>query len=133
MKFHHIGYAIHSLDKAIESFKALGCRLVDTCQDESRGIAIAFVADDMGVQIELIEPIADENPIKNILKKNGPTPYHLCFDSGEPSATVTARLKASGFCEIAGGGHAPALGGAVKFFYSPTIGIVEIYFAHEKD
>lgn len=64
MKFHHIGYAIHSLDKAIESFKALGCNLVDKCLDESRGIAIAFVADDTGVQIELIEPVATKIPSK---------------------------------------------------------------------
>lgn len=132
MKFHHIGYAVHSLDKAIESFKYLGCNLVSRCLDETRGIEIAFIADAEGTQIELIEPVADGNPVQNILKKIGPAPYHLCFETTESPSDALTMLAAAGFNEIRGGGAAPALEGSmVKFFYSSSLGIVELYFVNK--
>ena len=128
MRMHHIGYAVPSLAKAEEVFSCLGFHAISTCQDEARGINIMFIANNENVSIELIEPFSEKNPIKNILKKCGPAPYHLCFASRRSAQDVASSLCAKGFSILRAAEFAPALGGDVMFFYSPIIGIIEVFF-----
>lgn len=128
MRLHHIGYAVPSLAKAKEVFACLGFHAVSTCQDDGRGINIMFIADNENSCIELIEPFSEKNPIKNLLKKCGPVPYHLCFTSRQSPQDVADSLCAKGFSILKAAEFAPALGGDVMFFYSPIVGIIEVFF-----
>lgn len=128
MRMHHIGYAVPSLAKAEEVFSSLGFHVVSTCQDVGRGIAIMLIANSENICIELIEPLAEKSPVKNILKKCGPAPYHLCFSSRQSVQDITTSLCAKGFSILKGAEFAPALGGDVVFFYSPFVGIIEMFF-----
>jgi len=46
--------------------------------------------------LELLEPIGNESPIANFLKKNGGGLHHLCF-TVDDIEEITAKLKAEGY------------------------------------
>lgn len=84
MKIDHIGYAVKDIDKAKEKFQELGFRFEEIIVDQHRNIYIAFGINN-GYKIELVAKFNNEkdSPVDNILKKNGPTPYHICYRSND--------------------------------------------------
>ena len=81
MKVHHIGYAVKNLDEAFNIFKLLGFEKEnEKVIDDKRNVKILFIHN-REYRIELIESLGENSPIRNILKKSGSTPYHLCYES----------------------------------------------------
>ena len=89
----HIGYAVKDIKKAKEEFETLGFEFEELVEDTDRNIFIRF-GNNGCYRIELIQTMNEEepSPVKEILKKNGPTPYHLCYKTPDIEQEVN-RLK----------------------------------------
>lgn len=126
MKIHHIGYAVNDIDKAIEEFIKLGyTKKTDKTTDEKRNVIIAFVSNG-GYSVELIAPLNDKSPIANILKKNGCTPYHICYETDDIESEIK-NLKALGYVILQSALAARAIEDRdVAFLFKRETGLIEI-------
>ncbi len=79
LKIDHIGYAVSDIERSRDLFLKLGYeKLSDIIIDTSRGVKLLFI-NNGGIKVELISPIDDKSPVYAYLKKNGNTPYHICY------------------------------------------------------
>lgn len=127
MQINHIGYAVKSISKAIENLAYLGFEFGDVIEDTDRNILIAF-GKHSGYVIELVSPISNdkESPIDGVIKKNGSTVYHICYESDNIKEDVKM-LEKKQFKIIKPLEPAIAFSGRqVVFLYNPIIGIIEI-------
>lgn len=92
---HHVAIAVHSLEE--------GRRIYETALD-MRALPVEFVPDQKvnvlvlftgGQRVELVEPVGDDSPITNFLKKRGPGIHHLAWRVDDLVAAL-ARVKAAG-------------------------------------
>lgn len=126
LKIHHIGYLVKKIEKARQTFEALGYRTEqDTVYDDIRKVDICFLTKD-GYRIELVSPVSEDSVVAGLLKKYKNCPYHICYETVDYEAAC-AELAANGFLAIDTPTPAPALGGReVTFFSSALIGMVEL-------
>ena len=80
-KLNHVAIAVTSVDAAAKQYRnILGAKVSKPIDLPSHGVKIIFVELD-NTKIELLEPIGDNSPIKNFLKK---TPsggiHHICYE-----------------------------------------------------
>ncbi len=124
----HIGYAVKDIVKAKDEFEKLGFQFEEKVEDTDRNILIQFGEND-GYRIELIQTMNEEepSPVKEILKKNGPTPYHLCYKTKDIDQELL-RLKGEKWMVVAEPKRAIAFGdGArVSFLLKRSIGMIEL-------
>lgn len=125
MKIDHIGYAVKNIDKSIQTFCLLGFNFESIIKDDDRNIYIAFGRNGEYI-IELVSPISSGSPIDDVLKKNGSTPYHICYRSDNYEDDIAILLQKR-FKIIIPPEKAIAFGGKrVVFMYNPVIGLIEI-------
>jgi methylmalonyl-CoA/ethylmalonyl-CoA epimerase len=79
MEFHHIGLATDNIKKSIQIFEKLEFTADKIIFDDLQQVNICFLRKKGHPDIELIEPISEKSPVRNILDKVGTTPYHLCY------------------------------------------------------
>jgi methylmalonyl-CoA/ethylmalonyl-CoA epimerase len=91
----HLGIAVHSLEEASRLYRdVLGLKCVGTEEIPSQKVRVAFFQ--LGeVRIELLEPTADDSPIRKFLEKRGPGFHHVAYRVADLSAVLT-ELKAAG-------------------------------------
>lgn len=127
MTIDHIGYAVKRIEQARGSFETLGFQFEEQIEDADRNILIQFGEKD-NYRIELISPL-DKNkssPIDNIIQKNGPTPYHICYRSENLDREIKA-LCQKGFKVTIPPAAAVAFGGRkVAFMMNLGSGLLEI-------
>ena len=78
----HVGIAVPSIDEAAQTYRDLyGCTDITPVKDmPEQGVKVAFV-NLPNSQVELIEPLGEESPIHNFLKKNPKGgQHHVCFE-----------------------------------------------------
>lgn len=130
MRVHHIGYAVRSIEKAMEGFRALG--YVEEGKpvfDKGRNVSILFMTNG-GCRIELVEAgnPAVSSPVDSWLKnqKGGSQPYHLCY--GVPDIGLgIERLKREKFILTEQPKPAPAISNhKVAFLYKRAVGLIEL-------
>lgn len=128
LKIHHIGYLVKKIEKAKETFEALGYRVErDTVYDEIRKVDICFLIKD-GYRVELVSPASADSVVSGLLKKYKNTPYHICYEADDPE-TAYRELTENGFAAIDTPTPAPALDNReVVFLTSPVIGMVELVY-----
>ncbi len=128
LKIHHIGYLVKKIEKAKQTFEALGYHVEqDTVRDEIRKVDICFLTKD-DYRVELVSPFSEESVVAGLLKKYKNTPYHICYEADDPEAAY-AELTTNGFAAIDTPTPAPALGGCkVVFLTSPVIGMIELIY-----
>ncbi|MBP5622221.1 MAG: VOC family protein [Thermoguttaceae bacterium] len=125
MHIDHIGYAVEDLDNSKKALETLGFSFEPAIEDVDRKIRIAFGELD-GYRVELVAPASENSPVSTLLKKVGPTPYHLCYLSENIETDVDELIKQR-FKVLIPPAPAVAFGGRrVVFMYSLAIGIVEI-------
>lgn len=126
MRIDHIGYAVKNIEKARAAFEELGFVFEEIVDDTDRNILIQFGSND-GYVIELVCPKGDgESPADSILKKVGPTPYHICYRSDDLEKDIAA-LEKQKFKNIIPPASAIAFGGKrVAFLMNRSIGMIEI-------
>lgn len=78
--FHHIGIAVSSLNRVVDSEHP-------RWDDEVQGVRVAFV-DLSGAPIELIEPLSEASPISNALSSGRPL-VHICFQVSSLSGSIS--------------------------------------------
>lgn len=125
-QIHHIGYLVKNMEKAKQTFTALGYQTKqDTVCDPIRDVTICFLEKD-GYRIELVSPVSETSVVAGLLKKYKNCPYHICYEAADYES-ASAALSSAGFLAIDTPTEAPALAGRkVAFFSSPAIGMVEL-------
>ncbi len=121
----HIGYAVKDLDSAREYFKALGFDFSVDEEDLLRSVNVCVATDSKGFRIELLTPAKEKSPIDSYLKKIGPTPYHICYETDDMDNSISELLKC-GFTLLSKPDVSVPLKGKVCFLYKIEIGMIEL-------
>lgn len=126
LKVHHIGYAVNSIEKSIKGFELLGYKPVsNVTYDTLRKVRITFLNKN-DIYIELVEPTSEDSPVKSFLEKNGPSTYHICYETKTLGETVEY-LKKHRFKPVTTLAAAPAINNnRVIFMYSKECGLIEL-------
>jgi methylmalonyl-CoA/ethylmalonyl-CoA epimerase len=102
-------------------------------EDHARRVELCFLSDPSGTKIELVAPLGENgksdnknSPVSAWLEKNGPSPYHIAYASGDVPADA-ANLRKKGFLLVEPPSPALAFGGRpVAFLYGKTVGLIEL-------
>ena len=126
MKIHHLGYAVKNLNLALRNFQKLGYnKLHPQVIDKQRKVVIQFIQKD-GYRLELVSPLGRQSPLGNILKKIGPTAYHLGYEVKNINQKIS-QLRRNKFFLLEKSSSAPAmLGKKVAFLFNKEIGLIEL-------
>ena len=116
-EFHHIGLAMPSISQVFNDE-------IDIISDSLQKVSVAFI-NFHGLCIELIEPLTDQSPVTNSLKK-GHKLVHLCFKVKDIEA-ATEKSRKHGFHLIAKPVPAEAFDGKkIAWLYSKQFGLLEL-------
>lgn len=131
MKIHHIGYAVKDLKVAAVVFEQLGFTPGEIVRDSGRNIRICFMSNSEQAPpegcVELIAPDGPSNPVDGILKKAGPGPYHICYETSDMNTAISMLTKNRLFTLIQPPASAPAINGSlVAFLWNRTVGLIEL-------
>ncbi|MDE6995977.1 MAG: VOC family protein [Lachnospiraceae bacterium] len=126
LRIHHIGYLVKKIEKAKQTFLALGYLIEqDTVYDDIRKVNICFLTRD-GYRVELVSPATEDSVVSGLIKRYKNSPYHICYETDDFEADI-ARLTDDGFIAIDTPTPAPALGGRdVVFLSNAAIGMLEL-------
>jgi methylmalonyl-CoA/ethylmalonyl-CoA epimerase len=127
MNFHHIGIATYNINESISRYLLFGYNQTTSKYfDPIQNVNIAFMEKDNSPIIEFVEPVDENSPILNTLKKNGTTPYHICFEVDDIHSEVE-KLKKNKFILISKIVPAIAFNNRlVCFLYNKESGLVEL-------
>ncbi|MGE3303394.1 MAG: methylmalonyl-CoA epimerase [Hyphomonadaceae bacterium] len=81
-RLNHVGVAVPSIEAAKETYRTLygATDITETREIAEQGVRFAFV-NLPNSQIELIEPLGEQSPIRNFLVKNpNGGQHHVCFE-----------------------------------------------------
>ena len=84
MRFHHIGYAVASIDRYLdEFFVPLFAPLSVSAQvaDPIQKVSVCFARLLGGGTIELVEPLGDDSPVRSMIGSQRGGLYHLLLRS----------------------------------------------------
>ncbi len=125
LKFHHIGALTRDMRLSERDFNMLGFSFENKIYDPIQQVNLLFGKNDLGILLELVEPV-DGSSIVPLLKRNGPGPYHLCFEVEDIYLKGT-ELKKHGFICTRKPEKAIAFDNRlVAFYYSLQSGLVEL-------
>lgn len=87
LRFHHIGYAVKSLQKAKERFATLGYTLSDDLEVDTQDALVAYARKDGSPLVELLEPMSPNSPVQKMIDVR-PGVYHICFAVNDINASI---------------------------------------------
>jgi methylmalonyl-CoA/ethylmalonyl-CoA epimerase len=127
MIFHHIGIATINIDLTAKKYNLFGYEIVsEKIFDPIQNVFISFMEKDGSPRVELVAPVNNDSPILNIIKKNGTSPYHFCYEVEDISKEVD-RLKKLKFILISKIVPAVAFDNRlVCFLYNNEAGLIEL-------
>lgn len=126
MKFHHIGVAVHDIEKAKKSYENIGYKMTLTIVDPIQNVKLCFLDKLNSPTIELVCPIDNKSPVVSILKKNNAMPYHTCYEVFDINIEVN-KLKKNGYIQVSKISPAIAFDNRlVCFLYNKNIGLIEL-------
>src|SRR4051812_42660661 len=87
-RLNHISVAVPSIDDALNFYRdLLGLEVTRMVTDQERQLRIAFVK--IGeTEIELLEPLNDDNTVQRFLQRRGPGLHHICLEVEDIRATM---------------------------------------------
>jgi methylmalonyl-CoA/ethylmalonyl-CoA epimerase len=80
-KIHHIGIAVHDLDKSLEFYRdvmGLHVHALDTVEDQGVRAALLTIGES---EIELLEPTRPDAGMAKFLERKGEGLHHICFET----------------------------------------------------
>jgi methylmalonyl-CoA/ethylmalonyl-CoA epimerase len=94
-KINHIGIAVESIAEVVKFYKeSLGLSVEGEEEVTEQKVKVVFLP--LGeTRLELLEPTAEDSPVKKFLETKGPGVHHLAFDVDDIEAEL-ARLKEQG-------------------------------------
>ena len=125
-KYHHIGFAVASIEKAKPFYLSAGCAVSETVVKPVQKVKVAYARRDGFPMVELLEPLDETAPVCKILAKNGNTPYHCCYEVPDIKATI-AEARKEGFLPL--GRPVPGHGlddALMIFLYNKDVGLVQV-------
>ena len=126
----HIGIAVKCIDKSSQYYiETLGLKLLAIEEVVSQNVRVAFI-DAGNIKIELLEPLSEEGPIANFLKKRGEGVHHIAFGVTD-IRTRMAELKEKGV-QLLQDEPKPGAGGAEVAFLHPKSSYGVLYELCEK-
>lgn len=126
MDFHHLGIACEDIDETASHYIPMGYTQSETVIDPLQNIKIAFLSHPSMPLIELLAPVDENSPVVEILKKNGTTPYHICYSVEDLDKTMK-ELRSSRYIIVSKPKVANAMGGRrVAFLYHKAVGLIEL-------
>jgi methylmalonyl-CoA epimerase len=75
----HIGIAVDNIHKAFVFYKHLGFCEMAIEEVAGEKVRVGMLELKNSARIELLEPTADDSPIKKFLAKRGPGLHHICL------------------------------------------------------
>lgn len=124
--FHHIGYVTDSIDKTSAMFHKLGYESGEKTLDPIQKVYICFLRKNNAPSIELVEPFDENSSVNKIIKKNGVSPYHICYEVPNVEKAYDELVK-EGFTPLFRPVEAAAMDDKqICYMYKKEIGYVEI-------
>ena len=124
--FHHIGTAVASIDKVKPFYQSMGYTVSDTVIEPVQKVYVAYARKKGFPTVEMLEPLDETSPVQGILKKNGNTPYHMCYAVDNLSDAI-AEMRKEGFRPLSkpvpGHGLDDAL---MVFLYNINYGLIQV-------
>jgi methylmalonyl-CoA/ethylmalonyl-CoA epimerase len=129
-RFHHIGYATYSITETESVYIKAGYNATEITIDSIQRVKVCFLAKSDFPCIELVEPMDESASVNKILKKNGVSPYHLCYEVDDIDDAFDA-LVALEYTPLFRPVEAAALDNRkICYFYKKEIGFIEIVQMH---
>jgi methylmalonyl-CoA/ethylmalonyl-CoA epimerase len=101
-RFHHMGVAVPSLDKALSQYRNLfQYELISgPFDDPIQGVSVCFLQRSLpgDFVIELVAPLGPESPIQQTLRRGGGA-YHVCYEVDDLDAAL-AHCLAQGCIKV---------------------------------
>ncbi|MDR1505444.1 MAG: VOC family protein [Prevotella sp.] len=126
-QFHHIGIAVPSVKQAAFFYKEAGYTVSDEIIEPTQKVIVVSAKKANEPTIELLEPLNDESPVVNILKRSGGgVPYHICYAVKDINYAVD-ELRKKRFIPL--GKPVPGKGvdnALTVFLYNKIIGLIQL-------
>jgi methylmalonyl-CoA/ethylmalonyl-CoA epimerase len=98
-RLHHVGYVVRSIEQSMPGFlRSLGGHWDSQIfHDPIQRVKVAFMHPGIGtqVQIELVEPVGDDSPVRRFLDSANGGMHHLCYEVANIEGTLR-EMRASG-------------------------------------
>jgi len=135
MKMHHIGILTKDIRSGIRHHEALfNIRpTTEIVEDPIQKVSLVLLSGQSmaGTYLELIQPLTDDSPVSNIVKRGMPL-YHLCFEV-EDIEEALEKTRISGSIIISGPTPAKLFNGRrIAFVYGPDHYVVEFLETQER-
>lgn len=126
MKFHHIGVACESIEDTAGQYALLGYTASPVVTDPLQNIKISFLTHPDMPLVELLAPVDGNSPVVDVLKKNGTTPYHICYSVDDLDSAIKD-LRKKRYIVVSKPKPANAIeGNRVAFLYHKAMGLIEL-------
>ena len=124
--FHHVGIATDCIEKTVLEYMNLGYAKSELFIDIIQNVNILFLKKGGSSLLELVEPREKSSPVYNIVKKNGVTPYHLCYEVLNIEECISS-LKKRRYVPLSKPVQAIAFDNRrICFLYNKYLGLIEL-------
>ena len=79
LKIDHIGIVTDDIETTASIYTKMGYNRSEIVVDDIQRVKICFLRNGLS-KIELVEPNSEKSSVNKLLKKNGVSPYHLCYE-----------------------------------------------------
>ncbi len=125
-QFHHIGYAVKSIDKTARYYTASGWQMGEVFTDTIQNTYITFLRREGFPLIELVAPVDDNSPICNTLKKVGNSTYHVCYSVPDIDIAIS-ELRVQRYMPLFKPVEAVAINNKrICYLMHPDVGLIEL-------
>lgn len=122
----HIGYAVTDIPTTAKLYVEAGWSLSEIFEEKVQNTKIAFLTKTGFTTIELVSPLDGKSPIDNVLKNNGVTPYHICYQVDDIMEAME-ELYEEGFKPLFMPVESVAMNNwKISYLYHTNIGYIEI-------
>ena len=124
--FHHIGIAVESIEKTALFYTEAGYKMSDKIFDSKQNVNISFLKKSDSPLLELVEPVDETSPVRNILNKIGVSAYHFCYEVDNLEESI-AQLRKKRFMLLVKPVEAIAFDNRkICFLYHKDTGLIEL-------
>jgi len=136
MRFHHIGYAVKSIQGYLDDFLSpmfSPIRVTEPVADPIQQVTVCFVTMQGGTVIELVEPLGEKSPVNSIIGSSRGGLYHLCYEVDDLDEQVR-RFRAKGCLPLGKPVPAAAFDGRrIVFLLTPQKDLIEFVESSEAE
>lgn len=93
LRLHHMGFVVADIATAMPAFVRSMAAEWDgkIFEDPLQRAKVAFLTTRAGdAQIELVQPVGNDSPVRRFLEEKGGGMHHLCFEVGDVEAELAA-------------------------------------------